>query len=227
MNDGMTHEDPTYSLIGYLTSLSRLFQLLSAGLFRPTPEFVEAYASGAYRTDLAALLEPSMDADLEVAVEALAPEELMTETDPALLAHMKQRMEVVYNRVFVGPGHILVSPYASSHRATEDGEKHMMSRITSRVAKEYDRAGLAPRLGVNDHPDHIATELSFVSVLADRISRTKDELTAAADLEILERFMVEHLSTWTRSLHEEVAAHEPESYLAPLTYITWRVTQSS
>lgn len=91
-----------------------------------------------------------------------------------------------FNRLFVGPGRLLASPYESSYR---NPERSLMQKETLAVRSFYSQAGLQVAHEGRDPDDHLALELEFLCYLL-----------AHGDQEhfpdLYNRFVKEHLLPW-------------------------------
>jgi TorA maturation chaperone TorD len=87
-----------------------------------------------------------------------------------------------YNRLFVGPGRLLASPYESSYRNVE---KSVMQQETLRVRNFYSHAGLQLALVGQIPDDHIQYELEFMLHLLN-----------SENEEVSSLFLEKHLLQW-------------------------------
>ncbi|HTW98000.1 MAG TPA: molecular chaperone TorD family protein [Acidimicrobiales bacterium] len=101
-----------------------------------------------------------------------------------------------YQRLFVGPEHLLAPPYESVHRTVD---RLLFDGPTFEVRALYRELGMqAPRLN-REPDDHIGLEMSFLSLVCNRAleafeSGSHDELEAM--LAMQRRFLSEHLLRW-------------------------------
>lgn len=145
---------------------------------------------------LAAVCEPAMLAEWPLAPEG--------ETAAGLreLARHREEGETAddvaadHMRLFVGPGHVPISPYESVHRSVEG---LLFDEQTLQVRRWYHRFGLtAPREG-REPDDHIALELEFVATLlgsaVDAVDAGEND-DASLFAQSTAEFTAEHLGTW-------------------------------
>lgn len=101
-----------------------------------------------------------------------------------------------YQRLFVGPGHLLAPPYESVHRTRD---RLLFDVPTFEVRAAYNEFGMqAPRLN-REPDDHLGLELSFLGSLCnialDAIDR-EDRAALQRALAAQRRFLAEHLLPW-------------------------------
>jgi TorA maturation chaperone TorD len=135
-------------------------------------------------------------------------------------ARVARALGGTYQRLFVGPYHLLAPPYESCYRG-QDGR--VMGEAAVAVRRHYAEAGFALASEVRDLPDHIALELLFLGLLA----REEAALWHGGDREALvaclgreERFLVDHLGCWADALAERVCRARPSAFYRALTAAT-------
>lgn len=69
---------------------------------------------------------------------------------------------VGYNRLFFGPGHVLVPPYESVHMSANG---LVMGQAAVDVSRKYREEGLAISPDFKNLPDHVVVELEFMAHL--------------------------------------------------------------
>ena len=109
------------------------------------------------------------------------------------------KLELEYNRLFVGPGRLPCPPYESVHRKdTAEHEVGMVMGPSTRDAlRRYAEAGFSVNPNFRDIPDHLQVELQFMYILCEK------ELEMAGEAELWQRryddFVKLHLTPWIPS----------------------------
>ncbi len=122
---------------------------------------------------------------------------------------------VAHARLFVGPYGAHAPPYESHYR---DPRGRLMGEVSQQVAAAYAEAGLVPREGPRDAPDHLLSELEFMYYL-----RLQEASVAAPPWgERRRRFWGRHLSRWlprvVASMRADPAPHPVYRDLARLAH---------
>lgn len=177
-----------------------VYEALAAGLCRPTPETVQAWAGYAVpralsRVSLLAISgrEPAWG-DLGVFSAAVAGQ------GPDLVA---SEMLVEYGRLFLGPERVPCPPYGSLYL---DGV--IMGPSTLDVLQRYRAAGLKVSPSWREPPDHIALELAFMAALAARYHHAALSSAQPEALTLLRAqhdFLSRHLGHWGPQFAEKLA----------------------
>ncbi|MEP7356512.1 MAG: molecular chaperone TorD family protein [Anaerolineales bacterium] len=105
-------------------------------------------------------------------------------------------LQVDYNRLFAGPGHILAPLWESVHFSEE---RMLFQEQTSQVRHWYERFGLAPSSAVREPEDHLGLELAFLAQLAAMGLKALDEQRPAEVDQLLaaqHQFLREHPLRW-------------------------------
>ena len=125
---------------------------------------------------------------------------------------------VDHAKLFIGPFGILAAPYGSIY--LESGEM-LMGNSTVNVEDLYGEEGLI--VEIKEVPDHIAIELEFMSVLANR----KVEAMRAMDENSIElyhqkqlNFLDIHLGTWIEEFTKKVEKKAQTTFYKNLAKIT-------
>ena len=135
------------------------------------------------RAVILALIASYYDGDLEDGENAL---EMLGKAE--LKAGEAEEYE--FNRLFVGPGHLLAPPYASTYLSPE---KAVMQAETLKVRKFYEEFGME-LVNKNRIPDDfLGYELMFLALLEEIIQQEEDN---AEFIELRNRFIKEHLANW-------------------------------
>lgn len=98
-----------------------------------------------------------------------------------------EELEFEFNRLFVGPNQLVVSPYESTYRNTE---RVIMQSETIAVRRFYEKAGLVLAKKNINPDDHIALELEFVCYLLE------NSLEDETHYEFYQEFLKAHLFHW-------------------------------
>ncbi|MDZ7754765.1 MAG: molecular chaperone TorD family protein [Gammaproteobacteria bacterium] len=118
----------------------------------------------------------------------------------AALAADGESPAVAHARLFIGPFEVKVAPWASSYL---DPEGTLMGPYSQYAARSYAEAGLGPREGPVEAPDHITHELEFMYYLAFQEATTGEALW----LERQQRFWREHLGQWLPRFADALVTH--------------------
>ena len=84
-------------------------------------------------------------------------------------------LETEYNRLFVGPGHVVCPPYESVYQGgTDSPHGSVLGPSSLQVRAEYADAGLGFSEGFTDLPDHVSVELEFMKFLCEKEADDSD-----------------------------------------------------
>lgn len=119
-------------------------------------------------------------------------------------------LEFEFNRLFVGPNRLEVSPYASTYR---NDQRALMQGETLAVRKFYEKAGLVVSKKNVDPDDHLALELEFVCYLLGK--SLEDEMY----YHMYHEFLKEHLFHWIESHCELIREKTKNTILIGISYI--------
>lgn len=136
--------------------------------------------------------------------------ELEREASAALLD--RERLEVEHARLFLGPFHINVSPWASLYL---ENDRMLMGETSLFVAKCYAEAGLAPAETVFEAPDHIVHEFEFMYYLAFKEAETCDCRWRCRQ----EAFWKNHLGRWLERFADALAEATTHSFYRHLSRV--------
>lgn len=164
----------------------------------------EGFVSGELRNLVACESGDRMDAII-AEVEAFEGECCDVPADDARL-----RLEVDYNRLFVGPAALLAPPYESYYasRSRESGGGRLRTAEERAVVAEYRRHGYAVPEPIAELPDHIAVELEFISLLAgnEAAAWEAEHDDGARSIQRSQAgFIEEHLGIWAADFSARVA----------------------
>jgi len=109
------------------------------------------------------------------------------------------RLDLEYNRLFVGPGRLPCPPYESVHRSDRPEMElgTVLGPSTVEVKKAYAEAGLVIGPDFKDLPDHIAVELEFMHFLC--IKELESKADGAKWHQMQKEFVRSHLRLWVGS----------------------------
>ena len=143
-------------------------------------------------------IEGTIRAFLEIAREERGEPLDITVPDP-------EKLEIEYNRLFVGPGHVPCPPYESVYRKDRPLMERglVMGPSTIDVQKRYAKAGLEKSRDFKDLPDHIAVELEFMKYLCIREAEEGPEKWRIMQAE----FLKYHIKPWYMEFLDCVKRH--------------------
>ncbi|MGC8661938.1 MAG: TorD/DmsD family molecular chaperone [Nitrososphaeria archaeon] len=120
------------------------------------------------------------------------------------------RLEIEYNRLFVGPGHVPCPPYESVYRKDRPLMERglVMGPSTIDVQKRYGEAGLQKSKDFKDLPDHIAVELEFMRYLCAKEADEGPGKWRTMQVE----FLNHHVKPWYLEFAECVKKHTTGFY---------------
>ena len=126
-----------------------------------------------------------------------------------------ERLNVEMTRLLEGPGVTPAVPYASYYL----NGKQLMGAAAQAAHRLYLEHGIEPEQG-SIPPDHIALELGFLSVLAER-ALTDAKPAAALETSLL--FLREHLQPWLTSFCAALQTNSRDPFFAALAQATQQV----
>lgn len=121
---------------------------------------------------------------------------------PFALAELRSE----YTRLFVGPDQLPAPPWESIYVS---GEALLFQKSTLAVRDAYRASGFRAAGYPREADDHIATELNFMAVLAERAYRAYGSCEHGALLDSLdahERFLGHHTALWLGAFAERLEA---------------------
>ena len=151
-----------------------MYHLLTIGFLDPTRELASGLVNGSIQSDVvetvAGLKEHYHHNGGTPSILILAAEKMLNEVFTQDVESLYHELAIEYARLFIGPGPVIVSPYESIHK---DAGIHasaflMVGSAARKVLKSYQAAGLSMVDGLNEPPDHIATELEFMYYLIEK-----------------------------------------------------------
>jgi TorA maturation chaperone TorD len=124
------------------------------------------------------------------------------------------RLDLEYNRLFVGPANVPCPPYESVHRTDRPEMESglVLGPSVTDVKRMYAQAGLSVSEHFKDLPDHVAVELEFMSYLCGKEleSRGGDDFERWRKLQA--EFAASHLKPWIERFSEGVLASSRSSF---------------
>ncbi len=119
-------------------------------------------------------------------------------------------LEFEYNRLFVGPNQLVVSPYESTYRNTE---RVLMQNETIAVRRFYEKVGLVLAKKNINPDDHIALELEFVCYLLE------NSLDDETYYQFYQEFLEEHVFHWIEAHCELIREKSENTVLTGVSHI--------
>ena len=195
------------------------YQLFSQGFSRPTRDFAQNVRSGVVGRALAFAFSPvASRVDVGEALDKLNAFE--QEAQGQAVNEARLQLEVDFNRLFVGPGHLLAPPYESIYLSRHqlevpsqggiDPKNTIDGRAALNVRDIYREAGFRLDETYRDSADALFLELEFAGHLcgkeADALER--DSLDEAAAVARSRReFLQNHLGRWLPLIEVDIARH--------------------
>ncbi|WP_449315751.1 TorD/DmsD family molecular chaperone [Rubneribacter sp.] len=175
---------------------------------RPDAALAEDVIAGRLSQGLESLVGEGAEGALRALGELRAFEGSVAHVAPD---ELRLRLEVDYNRLFVGPGALKAPPYESYYasEARAPGSGRLRTEEERQVAGAYARCGYAVPEGLAELPDHVAVELEFLALLArDEAAAWEagDDRRALELQDAQEGFVEEHLGRWIEQLAARVRA---------------------
>jgi TorA maturation chaperone TorD len=155
---------------------ANVFGLLARAFFDPTGDLVQKLQSGAFVSELHVYFRDLLTqqvhrgevTDLLYPLEPLhAVQSDLATVDPDTLL---KALKVEYARLFIGPGSPEIPPYETFYNPNNSRPLLMVSVEAAAVEKAYHKAGVAITAGLNEPPDHFATEAEFLYFLCGQES---------------------------------------------------------
>ena len=206
-----------------------MYQLLVVGFLHPDRKLAAGLVNEGFQADVAVTAKEiieTLHSDSAAAIafcaasDALADESLTS--DPESLYH---ELAVEYAHLFIGPPLPAVSPYESAHVDSEPGAPALLvvSPSARAVLAAYREAGLNMAEGLNEPPDHIATEFEFMYYLCSAEARAwaegnTDEADRLRGLE--ESFISGHLMKWGEDFALRVEEVSTQPFYRALAAVT-------
>lgn len=185
-----------------------LFSIAARVMRRPDASLAVDVMEGRLSARLGAAVAAGAENALAFLDELRTFEEASAKRDAE---EMRLRLEVDYNRLFVGPGALAAPPYESYYasEAKAPGSGRLRTEEERQVVRAYARRGYAMPEELVELPDHIAVELEFLALLAceEAAAWGAGDVEKAFELQgAQESFIEEHLGTWAGKLAARVRA---------------------
>ncbi len=195
-------------------NVSDFYQLMAIALRYPTRELAEGLLEGSFADDAAACLEGLgiSEEEADAVYDRLGAAVLADATDVEALHH---RLRVEYTGLFLVPKREKIYIYESRYCYPKDADPKQYNMFVSpcalHVEQCYKEAGVQVRKNLQEAPDHMATELEYVSYLyrklaeslaRERAEKEKTGVSAETKQELLmwklriDTFRQKHLSKW-------------------------------
>lgn len=203
---------------------SSVYSLLSQCFFQPSEELVAYYIQG----DGGEFLESTVGIlNGKVVEELIRIKDFNAQAQDKSTGEILRDLKVEYNRLFVGPGHVLAPPYESVYKTRNEDNKLgvVMGDDTIAVKKFYREAGLEIDDNFTDLPDHIAVELYFMSYLCNLEFLSVDEgeegLAQLSKIkEMQKEFLKTHLGTWISDFTQAINKETNSDFYRGIAKIT-------
>lgn len=160
------------------------------------------------------MLRSSSDPRVAQALEELTSFERACSSDEP--GTLRLRLEVEYNRLFVGPAALPAPPYESYYasEARVSGGGRLRGEEERAVLRAYGQRGFAVSEELSELPDHIALELEFLYLVSSDEAHAWSRGDAALAMELQEAqasFIRNHVGRWVGHLSERAreAARTP------------------
>lgn len=212
-----------------------MYHLLTIGFLDPTKELASGLVDGTFQNGVTETVEGIKEhlhhnegtpSSLILAADKMSKGVFIL--DAEALYH---KLAVEYARLFIGPGPVVVSPYESIHK--DDGAHApallMVGSSAGKVLQSYQEAGLSMADGLNEPPDHFATELEFMYYL---IKKEAFAWEAGDCKEAMKRrclqisFFKRHLGDWGTEFTKLVEKKTEETFYAVLSFLSSAFFQS-
>ena len=190
------------------TLLGTMFRLFSVAFQPPTRELVELVANGALARDVRATWE-ALELDSAAADAFCAALAGFEGRDAEGLLHEMRREDT---RLFLGE-RPLVDKSEGPWRKKKQGSEIvalMVNSYSTEVADFMRYCGVVKAKGYNDCVDYVENECDFAGFLADQPAYLAEHGMDA--LELLERFIDEHMKLWADGFCVDVLAATDHPY---------------
>lgn len=216
----MTASSPDDVLARVASDRATVYAALSTGFYLPDEGLVWDLREGGFAHGIraavawlgpdAAAYEPDLE-DLHAISHALGSQQV----DEVL-----RDLRVEHARLFTGPGRPDVPIFESEYVDPGDGVAGRLDGpSTVRVRRWYRSAGLERATSHRDLPDHVATELEFLHLLARREAEARQEgrIQDAHQLRRdTDRFLREHPAKWMPAFCRATLAAHPHPFYGAL-----------
>ncbi|HVJ04912.1 MAG TPA: molecular chaperone TorD family protein [Candidatus Saccharimonadales bacterium] len=218
-----------YSRLAQIAGLrTDMYHLLALGFLDPTVELVSGLIDGTFRADVVATTTGLIEGfRLNGGIASKLNESGSTLSEDSFArdkAVLYQEMATEYARLFIGPGAAAVSPYETVQVDSGGGDPPllMVSTTGTAVMAMYREANLNMTQGMNEPPDHIATELEFMYYLCGKeaASWQAGNNSEAKEWRVRQsKFANEHLCKWGIRFCEQVKTNTQQKFYLALSIL--------
>lgn len=200
-----------------------IYKLLSQCFMYPSEELVNSIIDGSLNDALQSTL--GLIEDSKVAQHLAELKDFSIKSQKLPSEEFFKELKTEYNRLFVGPGHVLAPPYESIYKTKNEDNKLgiVMGDSTIEVKDFYRSVGLDISEDFKDLPDHITLELHFMGHLCDlEIEKTKEaseeELADVRKKQI--DFLETHLGSWIKDFSKAVSTATNSAFYRIIAELT-------
>ncbi|MBR6527914.1 MAG: molecular chaperone TorD family protein [Lachnospiraceae bacterium] len=205
-------------------NLSDFYQLMAIAMRCPTKELAEGLLDGSFADDMAACME-GLGVSADVADEAYDTLCAAVLADASQAEELFHLLRVEYTRLFLIPKKEKIYIYESRFCYPKDADPRQYSMFVSPCALHaeqcYKEAGVRVRKDLQEVPDHMATELEYISYLYRKMAETitMENKTEQVLWKVrIETFWQKHLNKWYDAFLAEIQEKtESETYKALAT----------
>lgn len=200
-------------------NLSDFYQLMAIAMRCPTKELAEGLLDGSFADDMAACME-GLGVSADVADEAYDTLCAAVLADASQAEELFHLLRVEYTRLFLIPKKEKIYIYESRFCYPKDADPRQYSMFVSPCALHaeqcYKEAGVRVRKDLQEVPDHMATELEYISYLYRKMAETitMENKTEQVLWKVrIETFWQKHLNKWYDAFLAEIQEKtESETY---------------
>jgi TorA maturation chaperone TorD len=134
----------------------------------------------------------------------------------SVASSVPEDLNTEYTQLFIGPGKLSAPPWESVYTS---GERVIFQRSTLEIRNFYRSQGFIPQLYPKVADDHIALELDFLRLLAERALDAwceKDKIAYTEALQAGSDFLAEHLLCWIDRFAWDLALSEKSTFYSTL-----------
>ena len=199
------------------------YHLLSKCFFQADEELVSSLLNGSLVQMFKMTLGNLDDEKVTHAIEIV--ERYTKKCNGNSLSDVIREMNIEYNRLFVGPGHLPSPPYESVYLTIDEDNKDGIVLGDSALDAKYQylSAGISLPEDFTDLPDHIGVELDFMSYLCFEESSKIQEGDDEGLCDVVNKqydFITNHLDNWISSFTDAVVNSTELDFYKGLVQIT-------
>jgi TorA maturation chaperone TorD len=225
----MTNEE----LFAFAHLMGDVYSLLFECFSHPTVEFANRLSSGVIHDAFVAIMERAADEpDVARALDMVDASRFEGMDDDKL----RLRIEVDYNRLFIGPEKLIAPPYESVYlskrdfflKSDEDPKSIIDPIYAASIKREYSARGYRISSDYSDFADNIMFELDYCSYLCRRAAKAYKEgdlLAGDNFLSCKDRFIVEHPLRWIDALVTRIEGSTELGFQESVVILTRRIMQ--